>query len=658
VAARYQTNPEVRLAPSARCGLVLAVPGTGQEGRCTYEASALVVELLHYFAKGRTLEAAARRFAKQRVISTRQVRAAIRELVDARALLVITEPGRGPALLPRQRAILLEGAKSGVLPANVPCRVGCRFCYERWVKKMHPGGVVDALPRHTDAAFDFFLRECRQRYGGPITLSSVWMPNDGQSHIGVHADVFGMGLTPRQMECILSHNERLMASEEWREFSDFWYTAGYRADPELARRFQRDYPRAFRLYVSAVTFDDDLRKRLVPGLADSEPIRRLLRAVRSPVVAVLHVNQQQTLRDLTTIDQMGLIDPLVIIGELHGNAWHPSEIQALARHARRGIARVAARVLANDVRFGSLTAQSIWFHGPAIALARKYQDFIRALLEPYDVGRDDVVLCSVAASPVVREVVAGRCRVAAVPDSLGGTTTFACTVTTADIVRRLRELHRRGVGFRRVLLPDSFWFNEGQDLSGTGPAALRRAFPNVTMVIVRVPFHMLADSLTCAECVAFSGRPRPGLAASSAAVPAPRPVEAPLTLRTRIRSTTFGWEVRARVAMEGLLLGRGDAVVCPADHLHSIRDIAGPDVSVLPFGCSDDAGTRRRCGVAGDKAEDLVATIRHLAELPRRLILVDSRGFDGRSTWSGEGVSAIREGLAGTKVVVVTVPAT
>ena len=129
--------------------------------------------------------------------------------------------------------------------------------------------------------------------------------------------------------------------------------------------------------------------------------------------------------------------------------------------------------MANRRRFSSLTPDDVFFHGPAEALALKHQEDIEHLFRPYEITKTDLVLCSVAAYSMVRRNLRGRCRVVAVPDSLGGTTTFAATVTTADPVSAVAPGHRERGSFPTRLLAKQLLV-----LSRTGP--LRRRSPSTS----------------------------------------------------------------------------------------------------------------------------------------------------------------------------------
>jgi len=312
--------------------------------------------------------------------------------------------------------------------------------------------------------------------------------------------------------------------------------------------------------------------------------------------------------------------------------------------------RVAAQVLENRRRFSSLTPDDISFHGPARALALKHQEEIERLFRPYEVTKTDLALCSVAAQPMVRRILKGRCRVVAVPDSLGGTTTFAATVTTADLSAQLRRLTESGVRFRRVFLPSSFWCFRHQDLGGVGPQALQTEFPDVEIVVLPVPDAVLQSELTCLECAAYSGSrnelarsSQPGAAAAGQA----RPIF--------VHAQPLGWAGRARAALRRVCPGHGDAIVCTAARLQAVREIVGADVCVIPFEAITAAGFDPARLVEPERVRE-TGPSRDIPRPLRRLIVLKAQAFE-HDALPSEGIARILELFSTTKIIVVVVPA-
>ncbi len=652
---RYLVNPEIRLCPSREGGFALSVPDQSDQGQSVYQVSDLVLEVLHTFTQEKSSLTAIRRLARRTGIAPQELRTAIDRLVDAKALLPVTNPSAEEALSLRQRAVLLEGARRGVLPANVGCPVGCRFCYSRPMKSMYPGCVIDTIPRYSEAAFSFFFESSQLLYGGPIAIDQVWLPRDDHFHYATQADVFSLGLSEDQFERILAHNQRLAGQERWSSYHPYWYTTGHGVDPALIQRLGDRYPGVFQLIVSAITFQEGLRKKLTPRGPEADEVKRVLLAARAPSVFLLHVSEHQTLDDLAVIDQMKPVGAKIVVAPLHCTRWHGDDVKVLARSARRGLTRVAAKVLANRRRFSSLTPDDISFHGPAQALALKHQKEIERLFLPYEITETDLALCSVAAQPMVRRVLRGRCRVVAVPDSLGGTTTFAATVTTANLSAQLRRLTERGRRFRRVFLPSSFWCYRDQDLCGVGPQALQTEFPNVEIVVLRVPVEVLQSSLTCVECASYSGS-RNELARSSQTSATAAGKARPVFIHAR----PLDWAGRARAALRTLCPGRGDAIVCATPRLQAVREIVGADVRVIPFEAIQAAGIRSARFEHAREVEP--ARIRETEPsrntLPaiRRLIVLTGQAFEHNALPS-ESIAQLQEVFSTKKIVVVVVPA-
>jgi len=375
----------------------------------------------------------------------------------------------------------------------------------------------------------------------------------------------------------------------------------------------------------------------------------VLLAARAPYVFLLHISERQTLEDLAAIDQMKLVGAEVVVAPLHCTRWHGGDIQALAQSAQRGLTRVAAEVLANRPQFSSLTPDDISFHGPAHALALKYQEEIARLFRPYEITKTDLALCSVAAQHMVRRIVSGRCRVVAVPDSLGGTTTFAATVATADLAGELHRLIKSGFRFRRVFLPSSFWCYRDRDLYGVGPEALRTEFPNVDFVVLPVPVEALQCRLTCSECAAYScsrnelARSRPSAAGAGQAC------------RIFVCPQPLGWVGRTRAALCTIFPGRGDVVVCAAARQQAVREIVGADVRVIPIEAITAADSGPSRGVEPERVQETGLNRDMLPPL-RRLIVLTAEAFE-QDALPSESVARIEEMFSTTKILVVVIPA-
>ena len=649
-AIRYIVNPEIRICPSKAGGFALWVPDDPESDHGVFQASSFILEVLEAFTRESSCSSVVRRIAKRGGVTPEAVRDVIKNLIDAGAIRALSQPSGGEGLSARQKAVLLEGAKRGVLPANVACPVGCKFCYSRPMTLMYPGCVIDFIPRYDKSAFEFFFKLTKQLYGGPITIDQVWLPRDEHHHYAVQADVFALGLTEDQLGSILSHNQKLSAQERWRNFQTFWYTTGYGLNPSVVQRLSNRYQGTFRLVVSAITFSEVLRKSLIPHGPSADEVKRVILSTPEPCVYVLHVSVRQTLQDLAVIDQLRLANASVVVAPLQCTQWHSEDVKSLARNADRGLTRVATWILANKRRFSSLKPENISFHGPARALALKHQEEIRSLFCPYEINQTDLVLCSVAAEPMIRRILNGRCQVVAVADALRGTTSFAATVTTADLSAKLQQLIRRGRRFKRVFLPSSFWCYRNQDLNGVAPQALQTEFSNMEIVVLPVPIEVLQSELTCVECAQYSPKTcrsvESGQTTSESAA-SRRPVFLPLQ--------PLGWVNRARGVLRPLQLGCSDLIVCAASRVQHVRELVGTDVRVISVDrlIADTSGSSNELEL--ENIHNTEPTPVNPLELRRLLVLTD-QSFE-RDALPRESIARIRDAFATTKIVVVIVPA-
>lgn len=406
----------------------------------------------------------------------------------------------------KQQALLREGVRWQVLPANTACPVGCEFCYESRMARLFDGLEVDYLPRYGEEAFEFFFDRAARPGRGPVGIGAVWLPYDGRLHYSPTCDAFSLGLSQDQIRRLLRYNQEQLAEGGWQKTSAMrWYTTGWKADPELIAELSRTFPDSFRIWLSVITFDDHRKRQVVRNATYRQQLLQILEAARSPVVYLLHFDEAQTMEDLAVIDGLRRPDISVLLQEMHHNLWHRERIKALSRRSNDfSLARVAVHLTSQPTPFVDLPLDRVRLCGPPPAYAWSERERLAELLAPYEPGADDIVLCSKAALSTLEEVLGGRARAFAVADRLRGSTTFATTVGSRDVAAKLREIRESGIHPQRVFLPSSFWTLRGRDFFGDSRHELTREFPETSFVEVSVPQSMLSKTVDCQTVAAWA----------------------------------------------------------------------------------------------------------------------------------------------------------
>ena len=385
---------------------------------------------------------------------------------------------------------LAKFARKGRFPLRSPCPNGCRFCYERNMSRMIPRSRLARMPVLTPDAFDCLLEQAAAVNLPLDPGSSCMMMPDGSVMFFSFSDFFSQGLTEAQIDRLLSHNEQ-------RPPVPYLYTNAQTLDPEMAARLGERHPSSFRLYISVFTFNDDIKTRLVPKWPGSGHLLRLLPRLRKAVIYLTHFSFEQTMADLQAVNRCAhpAEPPVVLLSRLHYNRLHPPVVRDLAVDGSAEALRLAEHL--TDHRRDLPNIDSIFFQFPSTAYAWMFREFLESRLEALKLGEGDVVLCSRAAFPVLRHLLVGtRAAVHAVADPLGGSTDFATTVTTPNLIARVQELKDGGTPVTRIVVPSSMWPWSGRCLAGGTVEDIRRRFPDADVAVVDIPLDYISCSLS------------------------------------------------------------------------------------------------------------------------------------------------------------------
>jgi hypothetical protein len=394
--------------------------------------------------------------------------------------------------------------EAGIFPLRSPCPAGCKFCYETHLPRLVPNVQILRTPGYSLEAFEEFsdgLSSC----SSPMTPVSPIFVHEGILHYSSMSDIFCQGLSLEQLERLIRQNigkeRRLLA------------TTGNHLDPETAGYLTTKYPETFRLHYSAVTLSPELRPKLFTHWVAPDVVLKTLSVLREPKVYLCNFDPRQSIEDLQAVNAHAQPGARVQIARMHCTRMHSEELRELARRSGHGFGEVAVWLKSHRATLGHIA--EIGFQAPAEGYAWTFREALRALVQPLQLGPEDVVLCSAAAGNVLRgHVIPVEAAVVPVFDSLGGTTSFAQTISTENILGVLRAL-REEREFSRVVLPSSIFWVAGQyAVDGRSVDDIRSELPGVEIAIVEIPSDMTDARLTVEECLRYFSE-NPGASASA-----------------------------------------------------------------------------------------------------------------------------------------------
>lgn len=387
-------------------------------------------------------------------------------------------------------------AASGYYPNRSPCPVGCKFCYERSLPEFYPKLKVARVRPRTPEQFDFYTSKLDEFRASAIPISPVVLEPTGMVTYTSNSDFFAQGLTLEQLDRIVGANTSTGTAP-------YVSTMGKGFDFETAKFLQEKHPDAFRVRLSLLTYNDEIKRTLIPKWEDSGDMRKITSILRDANIYLLHFDVAQTLADLRVVDELANPEskPRVGIAIVHYTRKHSAQVQKYGADGQADFEQLIRHLMADADSFKNIT--QITFQHPAEGFTFRFRNFLREQLAPYLLGENDLLLCSKAAFTVMRDlVIKSGATVRPIADGLGGSTTFTTTLCTDDFVRDLRTIlaEPREVPFRRVLVPAPVWWVSNKTcLNGGTLDDLRAEFPNVQIVPVPVPDDVLESRLTVRE---------------------------------------------------------------------------------------------------------------------------------------------------------------
>jgi hypothetical protein len=387
-------------------------------------------------------------------------------------------------------------AAMGNYPNRSPCPVGCKFCYERSLPEFYPKLKVAMVRPKSESQFDFYAMQVEKYRTAAVPISPVTLEDNGMVTYHSNSDFFAQGLTLEQLDRIVAANTTAGAAP-------YVSTMGKGFDFETAKFLQEKHPDAFRVRLSVLTYNDEIKANLIPRWQDSTDMRKITSILRYAHIYLLHFNCEQTLIDLREVNRLANVEhkPNIGIAVVHYTRKHSPQVQQYAKDGFADFESMVRYLMSGKESFDNLG--EIYFQHPAEGFTFRFRNFLRAKVAQYLLCEDDLLLCSQGAYEIMRTlVVKNGATVRPVRDNLGGSTNFTTTLCTDDFLRDLRAVldEPRDRPFKRVLIPlPVWWVSDKTCLNGGTIEDLQNAFPMVEIVPVDIPMDVLESRLSIRE---------------------------------------------------------------------------------------------------------------------------------------------------------------
>jgi|GEM_PF-1833464 len=394
-----------------------------------------------------------------------------------------------------QKRILIEGAKIGTLPSNVPCPVGCRFCYECHLEKIFPNIKSEFIPKYEKESFDFFKKES-ERNKKPMKPGFFLAVKDGKIYSRNFCDFFSLGLDRGQIEDVIQNNKRYGIKRSF-------YTTGLNVDPDLILYLTNKYKEDFRLWISLMTFDDELKKKLVQNWTSSDDIKKIIKSSYNPQIMLFYISYNQVINDLRIINDINIGECEIAISQLHYNKFHPEWIKNLVMSNIGDFSKFVFYLSAHPKEFGNIYDR-LCFISPSGAFAWKFREDLKDLLKGYFLDGKDLILCSHSAYKVLRSICGGDVKIEAVSDIYCGSNDFTTPITSKEIFSAIQDYLKKDDSIKRVFVPSTMWAIEDKfDMNCMTIDSVRKEFPSLEIIKVMIPPKMLKSNLSLKDCIEY-----------------------------------------------------------------------------------------------------------------------------------------------------------
>jgi len=382
------------------------------------------------------------------------------------------------------------------IPYNVACPCRCAFCYESKFTRLFPWIKTDYIPRYTDETFKYYQKVYSQQ--GRVTNEEFCVRRVGaELRYFPHCDFFALGLTARQIETlVLSHKN---SGKEL-----LIHTTGYNADPKFVNYLSSKYPRTFRVHLSIVTFDSVIRKNIMSPKIDTEKLKKISDVLIKPVYFLIYFNKEQTISDIELLNQSSIkTQGRLYLHRLYFNKLSPKYIIDYSNKAEKEFKDLIYYLKFNDARLKEVSRR-LNFSPVSKIYAWRWKNEIKKLLGICKGTDREAIFCSHGAYEAIRSLMASKTHVIPVKSCFGGCVDFTLGLTVKAVISEIKKLLAGGIRLSRIYLPHPMFCIEGKyDLNCEGIDLIKKAYPKIEIIVIKIPEHILKSTVNLDTCVNY-----------------------------------------------------------------------------------------------------------------------------------------------------------
>jgi hypothetical protein len=395
----------------------------------------------------------------------------------------------------------VDGAAFRTVPLNIDCAPKCTFCYEFRIPELFPWITTQLMPQYNEERF--------ARFRDTVELAKQWEHRHSRDPMHGHlaplektdeglnyyptCDVLSTGLSNAQIEELV----------KLRQGSTYvMYTVGLGMDVDFIEYLTQKYPDTFRLHLSIVTFDVEIRKRTMHRKIDLDALRQACRISRNTTFFLIPYNEDQICSDVDEVNALtGEGSGTTYIHKLYYNRVSAKRVVEFARAAELELESAIRRIARERT---SASRPVVLSPGSDIYSSR----FAGEVFESFKgcSGRaDEAIFCSSGAHDMISDYFSEvDNHVVAMPSGFGGNIDFVQGTMLRDVVDLIGGLKDQGAKLERIYVPSAMlWIDDTYDLRGDTVDIITQTHPELSVEVLPVPHHITGAVVTLEDCIQF-----------------------------------------------------------------------------------------------------------------------------------------------------------